>query len=93
MEDVMEYLWYGMEWNGRFQVWNGIVWEILPAMEDGRFTFHSIVCPASGKATFPKQLETTRGMIQNNRAMLKLKVHLVAMATKPLRVRARLKSD
>jgi len=24
---------------------NGIVWEILPAMEDGRFAFHSIICP------------------------------------------------
>ena len=33
-------------WNGIFQVWNGIVWKILPAMEDGRFAFHSIVCPA-----------------------------------------------
>jgi len=31
--------------NGRFQVWNGIVWKILPAMEDGRFTFHSVICP------------------------------------------------
>jgi len=37
---------FGMIWNGRFQVWNGIVWKILPAMEDGRFAFHSIVCPA-----------------------------------------------
>jgi len=34
MEDGMENIWYGMEWNGRFQVWNGIVWKILPTMED-----------------------------------------------------------
>ena len=42
----MEWKIFGMVWNGRFQVWNGIVWKILPAIEDGRFTFHSIVCPA-----------------------------------------------
>jgi len=47
----MEDFWYGREWNGRFQVWNGIVWKILPAMEDGRFTFDSIVCP-DGSAYF-----------------------------------------
>jgi len=23
-----------MAWNERFQVWNGIVWKILPAVED-----------------------------------------------------------
>jgi len=39
-------VWYGV--NGRFQVWNGIVLKILPAMEDGRFAFHSIVCPDVG---------------------------------------------
>ena len=31
------------------QVWNGIIWKILPAMEDGRFTFHSIVCPGDNQ--------------------------------------------
>jgi len=44
----MEWKIFVMVWNGRFQVWNGIVWKILPAMEDGRFTFHSIVCPGNG---------------------------------------------
>jgi len=42
----MEWKIFDMVWNGRFPVWNGIVWKILVAMEDGRFTFHSIVCPA-----------------------------------------------
>jgi len=42
----MEWKIFGMVWNGRFQVWNGIVWKILPTMEDGRFTCHSMVCAA-----------------------------------------------
>jgi len=45
---------YG-RWNGRFLVWYGTEWKISgmewSCMEDfacyGRFTFHSIVCPAS----------------------------------------------
>jgi len=38
MEDGMEDFWYGMEWKISGVEWN--------CMEDGRFTFHSIVCPA-----------------------------------------------
>jgi len=51
----------GMEkygrWNGRFQSWNVIVWKILPAMEYGRLTFHSIVCPD------PRDLLPTHGLL------------------------------
>jgi len=35
---------FGMEW--KISGMECIVWNILPATEDGRFTFHSIVCPA-----------------------------------------------
>jgi len=34
-----------MEWKNFDMVWNGIVWKIFPAMEDGRCTFHTILCP------------------------------------------------
>jgi len=47
----MEWKILGMVWNGRFYLWN---WKILPAVEDGRFTFHSIVCPAHGDENMVK---------------------------------------
>jgi len=37
------FVWNGMEWKISLMEWNGM--EKLPAMEYGRFTFHSIVCP------------------------------------------------
>jgi len=45
MEDGMEGFWYNMEWKISGMEWN--------CMEDfdcyGRFTFHSIVCPAEDR--------------------------------------------
>jgi len=78
---------FGMVWNGRFQVWNGIVWKILPAMEDGIFTFHSIVCPACGERSkhFIEgdepcaslfRIEVSRTLALTKKGLLLLCVHL-----------------
>jgi len=58
MED--EWKIFGMIWNGRFQVWNGYVCKILPAMED----FHSIVCPGAQMFGFHWRLTMKLSKVQ-----------------------------